>query len=109
MLEHVQDYKKALRELYRIVRPGGMILLSVPVDRSLNTVYEDETIREADERREHFGQNDHLRIFGRDSTELLESFGFIVEEIRGENCDSRIKPVIGPADYDYNVLWRLTK
>ena len=109
VLEHVHDYKKALRELYRIVRPGGIILLSFPVDRSFESVYEDERITTEEGRRIHFGQNDHLRIFGRDSKELLESFGFTVEEIRGEDYDGSIKPVIGPADYDDNVLWQLKK
>ena len=105
VLEHVSDYKKALRELHRIIRPGGRIILSFPVDPSLTTVYEDNSISSEEERVRHFGQNDHLRIFGRNSTELLESFGFQVTEIRGENCDGQMKAVVGPADYDYNVLW----
>lgn len=105
VLEHVSDYKKALRELHRITRPGGRIILSFPVDPSLSTVYEDDSILSEEERVRHFGQKDHLRIFGSDSTELLESFCFQVTEIRGENCDEKIKPVVGPADYDYNVLW----
>ena len=109
VLEHVHDYKKALRELYRILRPEGMIFLSFPVDETLQSVYEDESVCTEEGRRTHFGQNDHLRVFGKDSKEMLERFGFLVEEIRGEDCDDRIKPVIGPADYDYNVVWRLTK
>ena len=109
VLEHVSDFRKALTELYRILRPDGMILLSFPVDERLETVWEDESIRTEEGRREHFGQNDHRRVFGRDSAALLESFGFAAEEIRGEDYDSSIKPVIGPADYDYNVLWKLRK
>lgn len=105
VLEHVSDYKKALRELYRIIRSGGRIILSFPIDPSLTTVYEDNSISSEEERVRHFGQNDHLRIFGSDSTELLESFGFQMTEIRGENCDEKIKAIVGPADYDYNVLY----
>ena len=105
VLEHVSDYKKALRELHRITRSGGRIILSFPVDPSLETVYEDNSISSEEERVQKFGQNDHLRIFGKDSTELLKNFGFLVTEIRGESCDEKIKAVVGPADYDYNVLW----
>lgn len=109
VLEHVSDYKKALSEMYRIIRPGGRMIISFPVDRSFRTVYEDHTISSEEERVRHFGQNDHLRIFGNDSAELLASFGFQVTEITGTGCDTKIKPVVGPADYDDNVLWCLTK
>ena len=109
VLEHVTDYRKALRELRRIVRPDGMIIISFPVDTKLDTAYEDNRIVTKEDRVRHFGQHDHLRVFGRDSKELLEHHGFIVEEIRGEDCDAIIKPVVGPADYDYDVLWACRK
>ncbi|SEQ18657.1 Methyltransferase domain-containing protein [Lachnospiraceae bacterium NE2001] len=125
VLEHVSDYRKALGELRRIVRPDGVIIISFPVDTKFETVYEDggESKAAGDEpkaggdeskvagdllkadRIRRFGQHDHLRVFGRDSKELLERAGLIVTEIRGENYDDKIKPVVGPADYDYNVLW----
>ena len=81
--------------------------LHSPADLNLETVYEDASITDEEGRIKHFGQDDHLRIFGRDSASMLESFGFEVEEITSD--DERIKPVIGPADYDYNVLWGLRK
>lgn len=111
VLEHAQDHKKALKELHRIIRQKGMIIVSFPTDLSLPTVYEDASILKASERVLHFGQYDHLRVFGSDSKELLRAFGFDVLEISGDSdiCDEKIKPVIGPADYDYNVLWCLTK
>lgn len=107
VLEHVSDFRKALRELHRIVALDGMVIISFPTDLNLETVYEDASITDEEGRIKHFGQNDHLRIFGRDSASMLESFGFEVEEITSD--DARIKPVIGPADYDYNVLWELRK
>ncbi len=83
------------------------VLRKFRVDERLETVCEDESIRMEEDCREHFGQNDHLRVFGADSTALLESFGFTVEEIRGDDYDSSIKPITGPADYDYNVIWKI--
>ncbi len=109
VLEHVSDYKKALRELYRILSPDGKIIISFPVDTSLKSIYENDQITTREDRIEHFGQYDHLRVFGADSPAILESFGFKVSEINGVDFTKEIKPVIGPADYDYNVLWCLSK
>lgn len=109
VIEHVDDYRRALHELHRILCQGGHLIISFPVDLSFDTVYEDARVCSKESRVEHFGQYDHLRIFGRDSEEILESYGFKVSDIRGETYSSRIKPVIGPADYDYNVLWCLEK
>lgn len=94
-------------ELHRIVAHNGMIMISFPTDFRLESVYEDASITDEQGRNEHFGQSDHLRVFGRDSASMLASFGFVVEEIRSD--DERIKPIIGLADYDYNVLWVLRK
>ena len=109
VLEHVSNYKRALRELHRIIRPMGRVVISFPVDQNLSMVYEDSSITSEKERIQCFGQKDHLRVFGMDSPEMLEGFGFKVTAIRGEDCDEKIKPVVGPADYDYNVLWVLEK
>ena len=48
-------------------------------------------------------------MFGRDSADILRSICFEVAEIKGEDYESKIKPVVGPADYDSNVLWCLEK
>lgn len=109
VIEHVADFRKALKELYRVVKPGGSVFISFPVDMNLETVYEDENITSGYKRMKHFGQFDHHRVFGRDSVTILVDFGFEAEEIKGEEYDDRIKPVVGPADYDYNVVWKLEK
>ena len=109
VLEHVDDYQKALNELHRIIHPDGRIILSFPVDPDLESLFEDDSIRSEEDRIRYFGQYDHLRVFGADSSHLLENSGFKLTEIRGEDYDDRIKPVVGPADYDSNVLWCLGK
>lgn len=109
VLEHVSSYEKALTELHRILADNGILIISFPVDNNLETVFEgpkDEYIDEK-ERIQLFGQNDHLRVFGRDSEKLLRNYGFKVEVIKGENYDTKIRPVTGPAEYDVNFLYML--
>ncbi len=105
VLEHVSDYKKALRELHRILSPDGKLIISFPIDPVLDTVWEDESFTTEEERFTHFGQANHLRVFGTDSADILRKFDFNVTEVRGDDCDPRIKPVIGPANYDSNVIF----
>lgn len=105
VLEHVPDYKKALKELYRICAPGGSVILSFPVLEQYEDVYEDPAMTSEKERVKYFGQYDHLRIFGRNAKTLIEETGFTVEEIRGDELPKEIMPVTGPADYDSNVLY----
>lgn len=52
-----------------------------------------------------FGQIDHLRVFGRDSKQLLEKADFRVSVIDGDTMQEEICPVVGPADYDSNILF----
>ena len=100
VLEHVADWRKALAELRRVLRPGGLLVCSFPIDPQLASVYEDASIVTPEGRVEHFGQHDHLRVFGTDSATLLAEAGYEVEVVRGGDCPDVIRPVVGPADYD---------
>lgn len=100
VLEHVVDWRRALRELRRVLRSGGLLIYSFPIDSSLSTVYEDSSAVTAEGRVRHFGQHDHLRVFGTDSEDLLAAAGFRVEVVCGADCTDAIYPVRGPADYD---------
>ena len=82
ILEHVDSDRKALEEIFRVMRCGGWGILLSPVDYGLESSYEDPTKTTPEERREAFGQPDHLRIFGRDYADRLRAVGFEVEEIK---------------------------
>jgi SAM-dependent methyltransferase len=79
VLEHVND-RKAISELYRVLRPGGTLLAMFPIVEGWEETFEDTARTSPDERLLYFGQRDHARYFGRDARQRLAAPGFIVEE-----------------------------
>jgi SAM-dependent methyltransferase len=80
VMEHVEDYHKAMSELYRVLKPNGWAIIQSPQDLTKATTFEDSTITDPAERERVFWQNDHLRLFGRDYGHELEKAGFKVTE-----------------------------
>lgn len=80
VLEHIPNDQDAINEIYRVLKPGGWALLQVPISATLEKTYEDFTINTNKEREKHFGQFDHVRIYGRDYFTRLELAGFKVDE-----------------------------
>jgi len=81
VLEHISDDTKAMRELFRILKPGGWGVLQIPQDLKRATTFEDDSITNKKERAKIFGQYDHVRIYGLDYFEKLRSIGFKVNEV----------------------------
>lgn len=81
ILEHVEDDRKALKEIYRILRRGGWGVILSPVELEREKTFEDDSITDREERTRIFGQYDHRRIYGRDYTERLQEAGFEVYDI----------------------------
>lgn len=81
VLEHIPDDSKAMQELYRILKPGGMAILQIPQDLKREITFEDNSIVDPKKRAEIFGQYDHVRIYGRDYFQKLRSIGFRVIEV----------------------------
>ncbi|MCK5018988.1 MAG: methyltransferase domain-containing protein [Candidatus Peribacteraceae bacterium] len=76
VLEHIEDDASAMAELFRILSPGGTIVIQVPI-QGFKT-YEDPSIVTPRERIKHFGQNDHVRFYGEDIRDRLSTVGFEV-------------------------------
>lgn len=85
VLEHVKDAEKCMKELYRVMKPGGYGIMQVPQDMSREKTYEDSSITDPKEREKAFWQYDHLRLFGRDYPDHLRNAGFDVKEKTFEN------------------------
>jgi SAM-dependent methyltransferase len=81
VLEHIEDDKKAMSELYRVLKPGGFGIFQIPQDLNRDKTYEDFSITNPTERAKHFGQYDHVRVYGKDYFNKLRAIGFKVSEI----------------------------
>ena len=89
VLEHIPDDTKAIQELYRVLKPGGMGIFQIPQDLSRTTTFSDDMIIDQKERAKIFGQYDHVRVYGRDYFDKLRSIGFKVIE---EDYTNKIAP-----------------
>ncbi|MBT8264372.1 MAG: class I SAM-dependent methyltransferase, partial [Muriicola sp.] len=76
VLEHIPDDRKAMSELFRILKPGGWGIFQIPQDLTRANTFEDNSITDKKERARVFGQYDHVRIYGRDYFDKLRSVGF---------------------------------
>jgi SAM-dependent methyltransferase len=82
VLEHIPDDRKAMRELLRVLKPDGWAILQVPISKILEKTYEDFSISSPQDREKHYGQKDHVRIYGTDFTQRLQEAGFKVKEYK---------------------------
>jgi len=85
VLEHVRDDRKALRELHRILKPGGQAILMVPIILSIDHVDEDPDVHDEAERWRRFGQFDHVRLYSKQGfLERVREAGFAIRELGEE-------------------------
>lgn len=80
VLEHVEDDRAAIGELYRVLKPHGRALIMVPQDLKRAVTDEDASLRTPAERARRFGHPYHVRICGADYGERLREAGFNVVE-----------------------------
>lgn len=75
VLEHVANDLAALAEVYRVLKPGGYAILQTPYSTKLHYTWSDPGIDTDKARLQAYGQEDHVRLFGRDVFERFRSVG----------------------------------
>jgi SAM-dependent methyltransferase len=82
VLEHVPDDRKAIGELFRTLRPGGFAIVMVPLIHGVEATHEDPAINTPELRWKYYGQDDHVRQYGKsDFVDRLTAAGFRVDQI----------------------------
>ena len=80
VLEHVHDDAAAMREIRRVLRPGGWASLMIP--RAFTDVTDEAPgIDDPAEQLRRFGQPDHVRVYGHDYSDRLAAAGFDVDVV----------------------------
>jgi len=89
VMEHIKNEYKAFNEIKRCLKPGGNLILSVPICWDDNTFERDDIVTEEDKAL-YYGQSDHERIYGRDIVERIEKYGFDVKAYKNTDiCNER--------------------
>lgn len=87
VLEHIPDDARAIAEMARTMRPGGLALVQVP--RRVGQPTEEDPDAPPEERARRFGQDDHVRFYGDDLEDRLAAGG-----LRADFFEA--KDLIGP-------------
>jgi SAM-dependent methyltransferase len=77
MLEHVANAELALREMRRVLKPGGRAICQTPYSPRLTKTFEDPRLQSTDDRLFFYGQEDHVRLFGSDIEQYFFAAGFV--------------------------------
>lgn len=78
VLEHVYDDQKAINEIFRILNKNGKAILQVPISMVINDTIEISEKRSNLLNNHLYGQEDHLRLYGKDYLQNLKNAGFQV-------------------------------
>lgn len=77
VLEHVDDAQRALAEIYRVLANDGLAILQTPFASTLTRTFEDSGIQSGTARLHAYGQEDHVRLYGRDIDTVFTSKGLV--------------------------------
>jgi SAM-dependent methyltransferase len=86
VLEHIPEYYKAIKEIFRVLKPNGIAILQTPYSKLLNQNFEDENINTDEQRLFFYGERDHFRIFSENHFfNDLKQIGFILNILKNSD------------------------
>ena len=83
VLQDISDDISALKEIYRVLVPGGKAILQVPISPVIDSIMEHKGYLSEEECIKRYGQRFHKRIYNTEGyIDRLKSIGFKVEEVK---------------------------
>lgn len=79
VLEHIPDDRRAIAEIARVLAPGGVAVIQVPIGGP--TTLEDPAVVDPRERARLYWQEDHVRLYGLDLAERLAAAGLAASRL----------------------------
>jgi predicted SAM-dependent methyltransferase len=107
VLEHIENDRKAMAELFRVLRPSGVAVIMVPIYGT--TTYENPEVRSPADRLKHFKQEDHVRLYGLDIENRLQDTGFKVDVLHVSDISIESVKSLGLEYPSTNEIFLCTK
>jgi SAM-dependent methyltransferase len=99
ILEHIPDDRKAMQEIFRVLKPAGVAIMQVPYSEMIHQTIESPDINEPALQSKLYGQKDHVRIYAIDDyVSRLKSSGFDIKEYTYEMLSDYYKYAIQPKE-----------
>lgn len=93
VLEHIENVTTAIDEILRVLKPRGFAILQTPYSNILKTTWSDSGIKTQNARKQAFGQEDHVRLFGKDIFKLFSERGLKNKVCHHNDILKHIDPV----------------
>ena len=76
-----------------MLKPGGLAILQTPYAAGLEKTLENQPeVTTPDQHREFYGQEDHVRLYGRDIFDRITAAGFTSAMKRHDDCLQHLDP-----------------
>ena len=101
VLEHILcSVKGVLRGFARILKPGGIMIFTIPVHPKQVTTEDLNPYLSGAERKKRFGQKDHVRLFGGDVLDLIK-------EALGIDCFVPVTSLFTQNEFEKaGIIWK---
>lgn len=107
VLEHVENNILALKEIYRILKLDGYAVLQTPFSKILPSTFSDVKINTKYLKNYFYGQEDHVRVYGKDFIDMVTNNGFLNNTQSHNQKLSNINPnIYGVNDQEIFLLFK---